>query len=588
MRAVDPREPENIEAVEAIIARIRHEWEDEANVVAIAPGIKLTGGVPKVDTLSIQFFVHRKVDADEAEAWGWRVIPSEIDDIPTDVETTQQPPTQILEQRRNRFDPLVGGIVIGNASLSSVGTLGGIVFTDDAAGTRVGLTNEHVLVHTNEGATGDPVAQPWRDYDADVSIVEADCCPDGKLSFGNVPNPLRDAMTATAVAAAVAAAASDQVDPHRRGQQNTPVPADERTTTEHVHMHISYPEMPLPGTPYTTKVSWDYTRFTDRGEHHYSAADELMSNPHVLREQELLTHKTTYDQGALVYYLAAIGKQGRRLDCAEEYVVAHAVSPSEDHLQSTVLRPVQPGDLDLLQKVFHDIDPTQPLLPQYLYFGDYDWAAVPPAGILRFEHRGFDVAGIGGARIRFTDDLPRPIPDGMGEVIVPGGGIGIGLPAAAELAVAGVFADQSPMVMTAYDGDQAVGSQSGSGGGTPANLMVTADRITRVTITGGGGAGKLLVFGSARTLSGPVCTYWGTTRLAPSAELGLWSTYLMVQTTNDVPAGTDPAKAAQTIGGLVSSHNLVSAGRRLQLPYGEFCAIDAIGNGAFKVVSPAP
>ncbi|MDH3755857.1 MAG: hypothetical protein OEU32_18500, partial [Acidimicrobiia bacterium] len=366
------------------------------------------------------------------------------------------------------------------------------------------------------------------------------------------------------------------------------VPPTERTDTEHVHMHVSYPDMPLPGTPYTTKVSWDYTRFTNRGEHSYSVGNEPMSNPHVLREQELLTHQTTYDQGAVVYYLAAIAKQGRRLDCADEYVVAHAVSPSEDHLQSTILRPVQPGDLDLLKKVFGHIDPTQPVLPQYLYFGDYDWASVPPAGVLRFEHRGFVVTGIGGARIRFTDDEPRPIPDGMGEVVVPGDGIEIVLPAAAELVVAAVYGDKSSVVMTAYDGDRAVGSQSGGGGGAAANLMVTADRITRVTITGGDGIGKLLIFGSARTLSGPVCSYWGQTRLAPSAETGLWSTYLMVQTTNSVSAGTDPAKAAQTIGGLVSSHNLVSAGRRRQLPFGDFCAIDAIANGAFKVVSPAP
>lgn len=584
MRRLDPRDPANIEELEAVIAGIEAEWRDEPNVVAIAPGIKMRDDSPLVDTLAIQFFVRRKVTIDECDAWGWKRIPEEIGDIPTDVESTICEPAQ-LPTRSQRFDPLVGGISIRNMGWTAGGTLGGILLTDDADRTPVGLTCEHVLIMTNLGAVGDPVVQPHGEYESEVRVVDADCCPDGHLSFDAVPNPLRDAMTATTAAASIAAAASDVIDPHRRGQENTPVADGERTMSEHVHMHVAYPEIPLPGTQYGTEVSWKYTRFTDRGEHHHAVEKERAANPHVLKEQELITAEATYEQGAIVYYLAAIAKPGRRLDCSDEHVVAHAVAPSEGHLQSTILRPVQEGDVKLLTSEFSGLDPTQPLMPQFLFFGDFDWASVPPAGVPRFEHRGFEVVGIGGALLRFSDEEPRPIPDGMGELTIPTDGLSIRLPVAAEMAGAAVYGQHpDPIVLTAYEGDRVVGSDSGGGDGVASNMLVTASNMTRVTFTGGGGLGKLLLFGSARSPVGRACIYWGRTRLPPDAELGLWLTYLVVQTTNDVPVGANPAEAARTIGGLVSSQNLVSGGRRSELPFGQFCAIDSMANGAFKVV----
>jgi hypothetical protein len=583
MKKLKPRDPKNIKLVEEIIERIRRDWADESNVVQIGPGIKISGGKPLVDTLCIQYFVVRKVEKVECKARGWMLIPEEIDGVPTDVEPTQQIPHQILETRRQRFDPLIGGIVIGNQTMDSVGTLGGIVFTDNAAGTAVGLTNEHVLVYTNDGATGDPVVQPWRDYDNDVDIVDADCCPDGQLSFDRVGNPLRDGAIGAAIALAVAAAASDVIDPHRRGQKNTNVDPDERTLKEHVHMRIAYPEMPLPGTPYTTKVEWDYTRHTDKGEHKYSVT-ESPANPHVLGEQELITNKTTYAQGEQVYFLAALASLGKKNGCQDRHVVAHALSPSEGQSKSTILQPVSKRDWKIVSNIFAGLDLSQPLLPQHLYFGDYPWQNLPPEGIPSFMRRGFMVTGLEGALLRFTGN-----PAGNIAVItIPNEGIEVRLPVGAEKAGAMVHGQHSEQItLTAFDGDQEVGSQSGAGNGVTAQLEVSAPRITRVTITGGAGEGLLLLVVSARTLEGSICCWWGKTTMEPTAETGLWSTYMFVQTVNDVPDGVEPAKAAQTIGGLLISNNLVSAGRRSELPYGEFCAIDSVPNGNFEVVPPS-
>ncbi len=586
MKKLEPRDLKNIDIVKEIIDRICSSWEDESNIVNIGPGIKITDGKPIVDTLCIQFFVNRKVDTAECKARNWKIIPDEIDGIPTDVEPTLKKPLQVLETRSQRFDPLVGGVIIGNQNLSSVGTLGGFVFRN-ADGAVQGLTNEHVLVFTNQGVAGDPVVQPSRDYDSEVGIVDASCCPDGQLSFDSVPNPLAGALAATAVVAAIAAAASDVIDPHRRGQENTNVDPGERTLKEHVHMKIDYQEMPLPGIPYSTEVNYDYSRHTNKGIHSFSHKEKL-ANPHVLGEQELITNKATYTQGNQVYFLAAISGLDRDEECPERHVVAHAVSPLSESLKSTILKPLNPIDMKYLSRIFSDVDLNKPLLPQYLYFGDYAWQNLPPAGIPWFKHRGFRVTGINGNLLRFSDTLPRPTQDGIGELTIPNDGVEIQLPIGSEGVFAWVYGQHSePITMEAFDGDKKVGTHSGAGQGVPALLQVLAPRITRITITGGGAEGLLMLFASARKLEGNVCYYWGKTQLEPTAELGLWSTYLMVQTVNDVPAGTDPARAAQTIGGLVSSSNLVSGGRRSQLPFGEFCAIDAIPNGNFKVVPPS-
>jgi hypothetical protein len=584
---LNPRDPDDRARVDVLVQRLRQEWADDPNVVAIGPGLKVTGGRPQ-RRLVVQFFVREKVSLAECEARGWRVIPDVIDDIPTDVESTQLPP-QRLATRRARFDPLLGGIAVGNENRDSYGTLGGIAF-DNVDGAAVGLTNEHVLVFSGEGATGDPVVQPYRTFTEGVRIVDADCCPGGQLSFDHVPNPLTGILAAGAAVAAAAAAASDVIDPHRRGQQATPVEQGEITHAETVRLRVRYPEMPLPGRGYALDVGWNYERHTDRGVHHH-AVDERVQNPHVLLEQELITDRDTYRPADTVTFAALFSPPERGV-CRDHHVVAHAVSPSGRNVKRVILRPILTADARTVAERFAGFDPTAPVAVQFLHFRDVTGAGQDPAGVARIRHRGFELVGVGGARLRLVDTLPRPTPDGPAELVVPDGGVSVTLPAGAQLVAAIVVRQHpDPVVMRAFDGDVEVGSDTLASEQGPGLLQVDADRITRVVISGGQNEALLTALGSARRLEidneqRSLCVYWGDCPLPLDAELGLWSTYLWIQTVNDVPPGTRAEQAAQTIGGLLRSVNLVSAGRRRELGDVEFCAIDAVADNTFRVVGP--
>ena len=73
--------------------------------------------------------------------------------------------------------------------------------------------------------------------------------------------------------------ASDEKDPFRRGQENTFPGAGEITTREGVLLSAPPHEEPLVSTPWTTDVSWTYTRFTDQATYTHSVT-ETLSNTH--------------------------------------------------------------------------------------------------------------------------------------------------------------------------------------------------------------------------------------------------------------------------------------------------------------------
>jgi hypothetical protein len=136
--------------------------------------------------------------------------------------------------------------------------------------------------------------------------------------------------------------------------------------------------------------------------------------------------------------------------------------------------------------------------------------------------------------------------------------------------------------MQAFRGEEEVAADS-STGSDPQFLDLSGPTITRVVLAGGEGNGRILLLVSWKRLERPVCFYWGDLTLEPNAELGLWSTYLVVQNLNITPSEVDPLIAAQTIGGIISSANLVAAGRRIEIPDLEFCALDAPPYGNFRV-----
>jgi hypothetical protein len=94
--------------LEDVIERARAEWLREPNIVALGAAIKLVDGVPQMDRLAVRLFVAEKLDPGEVRQRGWRKIPDQIEDVPTDVSHVVQRPAQLLNQRSRRFDPLLG------------------------------------------------------------------------------------------------------------------------------------------------------------------------------------------------------------------------------------------------------------------------------------------------------------------------------------------------------------------------------------------------------------------------------------------------------------------------------------------------
>lgn len=333
------------EQVAALAQRLAQEWQGDPNVVHVDLCLKVTGGVVQPSVYALGFFVRHKLARETVEERGWALVPSDVDGVPTDVIDTHRPAHGSVNEKDTRsqmFDTLVGGIAVGNADIDAYGTLGMTLLAADD-GRLVGLTNEHVLVFDGDGQVGDDVLQPRFFLNSEVSLDPADCCPDGQLRYRGVDNPIVDAAAAVFAAAAIAAAASDDIDPHRRGQDATPVDPGERTRREVVQMEIGYPEIPLPGTPFTTKVRWRYERHTD-GRVLTHEVDEEKQNEHHTPLQILITDRREYPRGADVELYAALSLDAYSRRC-NYFVTAAVLSPNGRQALKVVLRPWD-GNLD--------------------------------------------------------------------------------------------------------------------------------------------------------------------------------------------------------------------------------------------------
>jgi hypothetical protein len=344
MPPLDPKDRASFGAVETVIKRITSQWRSQGHIMDIVPALKTRGGVVQPETLAIGFHVAEKLPQDELTRRGLAAIPAEIDGIPTDVILARQRPLGSVDTKSTRsqmFDTLIGGIAVGNANMNAYGTLA-MVLLAESDGRMVGLTNEHVLVFDGDGHVGDEVQQPRFYLNSEVSLDNAACCPNGTLHYRGVDNPIVDASAAVFAATALAAALSDVIDPHRRGQDATVPAAGERTLKETVSVDMNYPEMPLPGRPYKLDVNWKYQRHTDQRTMDFGAA-EVMMNPHVIQTQSLTTDQPTYTRGATVTFLARLGRELEGKSCDNYFVTAAALSPSRRTAYKLILRPVASG-----------------------------------------------------------------------------------------------------------------------------------------------------------------------------------------------------------------------------------------------------
>jgi len=126
-----------------------------------------------------------------------------------------------------------------------------------------------VSVSTGSTPTGSPVP---------------DCC--GVRASGGSSSYVVAGLTAAAAAAATAAALSDERDPFRRGQDQTPPGVGEITLNETLEAELDYIEPVALGKPFKVGVTWTYKRTTTGGSYTHTSTD-VNENVHVVSRYEI-------------------------------------------------------------------------------------------------------------------------------------------------------------------------------------------------------------------------------------------------------------------------------------------------------------
>lgn len=123
------------------------------NVVGLGVGYK-TSKRQFSDTLSLVVMVRQKISPLSLSPE--EIVPREVDGIRTDViEVGELRP---LATRTDRVRPAPGGVSIGHYQVTA-GTLG-VMVRDRQSGTRMILSNNHVMANRNDAQLGDPILQP--------------------------------------------------------------------------------------------------------------------------------------------------------------------------------------------------------------------------------------------------------------------------------------------------------------------------------------------------------------------------------------------------------------------------------------------
>jgi hypothetical protein len=123
------------------------------NVVGVGIGYK-TIGSRQIDELSIVALVRQKVPPESLPPGA--LIPREINGTPVDV--LQVGLLRAFQAPTDRWRPAPGGVSIGHYQITA-GTLGCVV-RDRRTGTRLILSNNHVLANSNNASPGDAILQP--------------------------------------------------------------------------------------------------------------------------------------------------------------------------------------------------------------------------------------------------------------------------------------------------------------------------------------------------------------------------------------------------------------------------------------------
>lgn len=560
---------EILQHVKDLVQKLQQQYAKDPNVKTIGYGLARRGGELK-DGISIIFYVKQKLPSERSiKSMGSQPIPSDIEGFKTDVQVARMRPTQAGDRDEIKYDPLRGGVASSNAEghsvwFNSYGTLG-ILARDNSNGQSIAISNWHVW--GDGGEEGDRIIQPGHptavDHVEAIGKVAA-CGPlVTSLIEWEVPSPLAVGLYGAAAGSAIAAALSDYRDPTRRGQDNTVPDPGEHTQREQVDVAIEYPNLPLPGVPFQTKVKWSYQRETEQKVLSYQVEEDNINTQFLLGKM-VVTDKTKYKAGEVIKLTAVIWDYQRR-PYDGYHVVAHLIPRSRPtDVFRVVLHPIacprnlpeQPPSQETLCLLFKDFK-----VGVYPYKGTFDWLEY------------FD---IGQQPVRVVNWFQPAQALQISEQPI----VLMHMPATRVTAKVAQFTNM-PVEMIAYNAagqilDQKTAPQKQE---TIHVLELKGDGIVQLVVRGGGGEGLLISYcidsirseGFATKISKDSATmlhrelphvdisdtylrsrrycFDGYIRLPPDEKPGKWDVYLTVQNVNPLPGELPPDQAATTIGG---------------------------------------
>ena len=197
-----PKKPakKKVEAAVEQLQSVRNEWLRRPNVTAVDVGFKIKEK-EITDEIAVRVHVERKLPEESLKPYellSKKDQAETVGEFPIDVIEASYGPSQTpavaLEpeavDRRDRVDPLVGGVSVGNPRITA-GTLGAIVWDRKDCKVCI-LSNWHVLVGSPTATAGEDIYQPgvldggrprdtvarlkrWRlDKDMDAALAELD------------------------------------------------------------------------------------------------------------------------------------------------------------------------------------------------------------------------------------------------------------------------------------------------------------------------------------------------------------------------------------------------------------------------------
>jgi hypothetical protein len=131
----------------------KEEILSKPNVVGVGVGYKVRNdGLSR--ELSVVTLVQRKISIDGLNPDD--LVPRRVDGVPTDVVEVGE--LRAFQTPRDRWRPAPGGVSIGHFRVSA-GTFG-VLVRDRSSGTRLILSNNHVMANSNDAQPGDAILQP--------------------------------------------------------------------------------------------------------------------------------------------------------------------------------------------------------------------------------------------------------------------------------------------------------------------------------------------------------------------------------------------------------------------------------------------